>query len=173
VADIVQFAVTVGLVAQTGVDISIDLNPAVGLLGSAAGAFLTTLVVGGLMVAVFPEYTERMMAAVLDDPVGAFVYGIVSLVSLALVTVVLVITFVGVVLAIPLVLVAYLVWAIGAAVAYLAIGERLVGREDGWLKPLLVGAAINGVLALTGVGGLIAIAIGAAGFGVVLQNQFG
>jgi hypothetical protein len=47
----------------------------------------------------------------------------------------------------------------------LAAGERLVGRGEGWLKPLLVAAAING--------GLISFAIGAAGFGAVLQDYFG
>jgi hypothetical protein len=134
------------------------------------GAFLTTLVVGAVLVAVVPEYTERTMAAVLDGPVGTFLYGIVCLVFVVLVTVVLVITGIGILIAIPFALAAFLVWAVGAAIAFLAIGERLVGREDGWLRPLLVAAGINGALALTGIGGIVAFAVGAAGFGAVLRD---
>jgi hypothetical protein len=102
--------------------------------------------------------------------VGAFVYRIVALLALVVVTVLLAITIIGLLVAVPLALVAYVVWAVGAAIAYLAIGDRLIGHDDGWLKPLLVGAGINGVLTLTGIGGLIAFCIGAAGFGAVLRN---
>lgn len=162
-------AIAVQLV-QVEPGVNVDIGPTTGLLGSAVGAFLTTLVVGGLMIAIFPTFTERTMADVLEDPIGTFLYGLVSLVAVVLVTVLLVVTVVGILLAIPFGLVAYLLWAIGAAVAYLAIGERLVGREDGWLKPLFVGAGINGLLTVTGVGGLLALAVGAAGFGAVLRD---
>lgn len=125
------------------------------------------------MVAVAPEFTERMMGDVLEDPVGTFVYGIVSLVALGLLILLLLVTIVGIVVAIPLFVVAYLVWAIGGAIAYLAIADRLVDRDDGWLKPLLVAAGISGGLALTGVGGIFGICIGAAGFGAVLRRYLG
>jgi hypothetical protein len=158
------------LVAQMGPNVDVGVDPGTGLVGGAVGAFLTTLVVGGILVAVAPEYTERMGARVLDEPVGAFVYGVVALLTLVVVTVLLAITIIGILVAVPLAIVAYVVWAVGAAIAYLAIGDRLVGHDDGWLKPLLVGAGINGVLALTGIGGLIAFCIGATGFGAVLRN---
>lgn len=145
-------------------------DPGTGLVGGAIGAFLTTLVVGGILVAVVPDYTARTMGVVRDDPVGSFVYGVVALVAIVALTILLAITIVGILLAIPLALLAYVLWAVGSAVAFLAIGERLVGRDDGWLKPLLVGAAINGVLALTGIGGLLGFLIGAAGFGAVLRD---
>ena len=57
-----------------------------------------------------------------------------------------------------------------AAVAFLAIADRLVDREDGWTKPLLIAAGLNGALALTGVGGIVSFGIGAAGFGAVLRD---
>lgn len=161
------------LVARTGPNVDVGIDPAAGIVGGAVGAFLTTLVVGGIMLAVAPAYTERMRAIVLDEPVGAFVYGIVALLVVVVVAIVLAITIIGILLALPLVIVAYVVWAVGSAIAYLAIGDRLVGHEDGWLKPLLVGAGINGVLALTGVGGLVAFGIGAAGFGAVLRDWSG
>jgi hypothetical protein len=65
-------------------------------------------------------------------------------VFLVLAIVVLVITLIGILVAIPPALLAYVVWAVGAAVAFLAIGDRMVGREDGRAKPLPVGAALKG-----------------------------
>jgi len=75
-----------------------------------------------------------------DDPVGSFVNGLVTLIALVLVTVLLVITVVGIAVALPLVLLAYVAWAVGGAIAYLTIADRLVDHEAGWLKPLVVGA---------------------------------
>lgn len=172
--------VTVGLDglvhAGIGVDLllqqqpDVDLRGPPGLAGGAVGAFLTTLIVGAVLTAVAPGYTERKLVEVVDDPVGSFVRGFIGLVLLVLVVVVLAITIVGILVAFPLALVAYLAWAIGATIAFLAIGDRLVGREDGWAKPLVVAAAINGGLALTGIGGLVSFVVGAAGFGAVLHD---
>lgn len=148
-------------------------NPFLNLAGSAVGAFLTTLVVGAILVAVVPDYTEERMATLLEEPVGSLLYGFLSLLLVLLVIFVLVITVVGVIVALPLALLAYLVWAVGASIAFLAIGARFVGRDDGWAKPLLVGAGINGALTLTGIGGILTFAIGAAGFGAVLRDSLG
>lgn len=148
-------------------------NPLLNIAGSAVGAFLTTLVVGAILVAVVPDYTEGKIATLLDEPVRSFLYGFVSLVFFALVILVLFVTIIGILIAVPLALGLYLVWAVGASIAFLAIGERLVGREDGWVKPLLVGAGINGALALTGIGAILTFAIGAAGFGTVLRDYLG
>jgi len=158
------------VLGQMAPNVDVSIDPAFGVLGSAVGAFLTTLVVGAVLVALAPEYTERTMAAVVDNTVGTFLYGIVCLVFVVLVTFVLVITVIGVLVAVPFALAAFLVWAVGAAVAFLAIGDRLVGHDDGWLRPLAVGGAVNGVLALTAVGGIVSFAVGAAGFGAVLRD---
>lgn len=161
------------LIAQADPGINVDIGTTDGLLGGAIGAALTTLVVGAILVAVAPEYTDRMMADVLEDPIGSFVYGIGSLLAIAILIVALVITVLGIVVAVPLFFLAYLVWAVGGAIAYLAIAERLVGRDEGWLKPLLVAGGISGLLAVTGIGGIVAICIGAAGFGAVLRESLG
>lgn len=152
---------------------NVDVAPQVGVAGSAVGTFLTTLVVGAIMVALAPEYTERMMEAVADDPVGSFVYGIVGLLVLFVLIFVLVITLVGILIAIPVAIATYVLWAVGAVIAYLAIADRLIGHADGWLKPLLLAAGLNGLLTITGIGGLVSLAIGAAGFGTVLRLQLG
>ncbi|WP_267642195.1 hypothetical protein [Haloarchaeobius amylolyticus] len=160
-----------GLVLQVqGNGVDVNVNPGAGLVGGAVSAFLTTLIVGAILVALAPGYTEKMMAYVRDEPIGSAIYGVLSLVLVLVLMVILVITIVGILLAIPLGIVLFVAWAVGAAIAYLAIAERLVGREDGWTKPLLVGAAINGGLALTGIGGIVSFCIGAAGFGAVLRN---
>lgn len=159
--------------AQEPPGMNVDIGFGEGLAGGAVGAFLTTLVVGAILIAIVPEYTQRMMAMVAEEPVGSFVYGLVSLVLLLAASFLLFVTIIGIVVAIPLLLVAYVVWGIGAAIAYLAIADRLVGHEDGWLQPLLVGAGINGVLTITGIGGLVAFGIGAAGFGAVLRSRTG
>lgn len=158
------------LIAQ--LDLGVDVAFGEGVVGGAVGAFLTTLVVGAILVAVASEYTERLMGVVLDEPVGSFGYGILSLLVLFVLIILLVITVIGIVIALPLLLVAYVVWAVGAAIAYLAIADRLVGHDDGWLKPLVVAAGINGLLVVTGIGSILAICIGAAGFGAVLKDRF-
>jgi hypothetical protein len=147
-----------------------NVDAGTSLVGSAVGTFLTTLVVGAILVAVAPEYTERMMDRVVEEPVGSFVYGLVCLLFVLLVTIVLVVTIIGILLAIPFALLAGVIWAVGAAIAYLAIADRLVGRDDGWTKPLLVAAALNGGLTLTGIGGIVSFCVGAAGFGAVLRD---
>lgn len=153
--------------APGGFDLSIDLGT--GLGSGAVGAFLTTLLVGAILLALAPDYTKRTAAAVQDRPVQALGYGLVSLLVLVLLIILLFLTIVGILFLIPLVIVAYLVWAVGSALAFLAIGERLVG-DRGRPAALLVGALINGGLALTGIGGFISFCIGAAGFGTVIQG---
>lgn len=150
-----------------------EIDVVFGVGSSAVSAFFTTLIVGAILVAVAPEYVERLMDDVVDDPIDTFVYGLLALVVVIVLVVGLFIIIVGLFVAIPLALVAVLVWAIGAAIAFLAIAVRLVDRDGGWLVPLLLAAALNGGLALTGIGGLLSFCIGAAGFGAVLRDRFG
>lgn len=144
-----------------------------GLVGGAVGAALTTLLVGAILVALAPDWARGRMDEVVEQPLGSLGYGLVVLVFVVLVTVVLAVTIVGLVIALPLAIAAYLAWAVGSAVAFLAVGDRLVGGAEGWTTPLLVGAGINGLLALTGVGGLVSFCVGAAGFGAVVRPYFG
>lgn len=158
-------AVVLVVADQPAVDIDVEL----GLGGGAVGVFLTTLLVGALLMALAPGYTARMKRLVSEEPVDSFLYGLLAIVALILLSVLLVLTIVGILVVIPLVLGAYLLWAVGSSIAFLAIGERIVDDED-WKLPLFVGAAINGGLALTGIGGLVSFCIGAAGFGAVLRD---
>lgn len=151
-------------------DIQRETDGIFGLAGGGIGAFLSTLIVGAILLALIPDYTVHKVKNVYGDPVTSFLYGFLALVLLLIAVVILVISIVGILVAIPLVILAWLVWAVGATIAFLAIGDRLVGHSDGWVKPLLVGAAINGGLALTGIGGIVSFIIGAIGFGTILRD---
>jgi len=155
----------VGPVALQSVDIALE-NP----IGGAVTTFLTTLVFGAVALAVRPEYVDRTAASFMDDLVGSFLYGLLGIVAAACVTLLLVISLLGIPFAILFIVAAYVLWAVGSAIAFLAIGDRLVNDQENRLVPLAVGAGINGALVLTGIGGLVALCIGAAGFGAVVRR---
>lgn len=165
-------ALDVLLQAQPPVDPS-NVDVTTGLGGGAVGAFVTTLVVGAILLALAPDWTREKTRALADDAVGSFVYGVVALIAAVVVVVLLAITLLGIPLAILLAIVVGLVWAVGAVIGYLAIADRLLGPREDWVVPLVVAALINGALTLTGVGGLVAFCIGAAGFGTVLRSWLG
>jgi hypothetical protein len=141
-----------------------DIDITTGLGGGAVGSFLTTFLVGAILIAIAPAYVERMLDDIGEEPVESFAYGIAALLGLVVLTIALVI---------PLIVLAVVVWAVGSVIAFLAIGERLLDADsaDDWLKPLAVGAAINDGLTLTGIGGLVSFCIGAAGFGAILRDR--
>lgn len=151
-----------------GTDVDITLGP--GLAGGAVGTFVLTLVVGAILVAVAPAYTDRMLEAVTDDPVSSFLYGLFFFLTFGILTVALVITLVGIPVALVVAVLVGLAWYVGVAIAFLAIADRLVGHEDGWLVALLVAAGLNGLLTATGVGGLVALLVGITGFGAVVSD---
>lgn len=159
--------VVLSLDPAPGFDISTDLGP--GLGGGAVSAFITTIIISGILIAAVPDYTKDRMASMAREPIESFLYGLLAILVLLVVTVVLFLPLIGVVVAIPLAIVTALVWAVGASIGYLAVADRLIGHEDGWLKPLLIAGIMNGGLTLTGVGGLVSFAIGATGFGTVLR----
>lgn len=157
------------VVAQIAQEPGINIEITEGLGGGGVGAFATTLVVGILLVALVPAYTEEMIEAVTAEPVNSFLYGILSLLGLVVLIVVLILSIVGLLFVIPLVIIAYLLWAVGVTIALLAITQRLFEGDD-WKLPLLVAALLNGALALSGVGGIISFGLGAAGFGAILRD---
>jgi len=159
------------LVLQAGppVDPS-NVDVTTGLGGGAVGAFLTTLVVGALLLVLAPEWTRDRTRAVADDAIGSFVYGVLALLVLVVVVVLLFVTLLGIPVAILLGVVVALVWAVGAVVGYLAIADRLLGPGEDRAIALAVAALGNAVLTLTAVGALLSFCIGAAGFGAVLRG---
>jgi hypothetical protein len=148
-----------------------SIDVAVSLGSGAVSTFLTTLLVGAVLVALAPDYTTRKMHDLRENVVGSFVYGLASLIFFILVIVVLFVTIIGIPLALLFGLLVFVAWIFGAAIAFLAIADRLVDHDEGsWLVPLLIAAAINGGLTLTGIGALVSFCVGAAGFGVVVRD---
>lgn len=154
------------LQADPGIDINIGAG-SVG--GGAVGAFLTTLIVGGLLVYFVPELTTRLMTRVRQDPFDVVLVGLLALVAFVVLVVLLAITIVGLPLVALLGLLAYLVGAAGGAIGFLAVADHFIGHADGWTKPLLLAAGISGLLALTGIGGLVSLVIGLAGIGAIIR----
>lgn len=166
------FAVLPATVLQGQVEVvrTAAENPIISLFGSALGTFLTTLVVGAIMIALAPDYTKDKMNTVSAEPLGSCLYGLVCLFLVGFVTVVLVFSIIGIVVAIPFVMAAILIWAVGSAIAFLTISERLLGDENGWLTPLLLASGMAGGLTLTGIGSIVSLCVGAAGFGAILRD---
>jgi len=145
------------------------VDPTVGLGGGAVGTFLSTLVVGALLLVLAPAWTRARMRGVADNPLGSFAYGLVALLAAGIVIFLLFVTIVGILVAVPLAIVLYFAWVVGAVIAYLAIADRFVAVDDDWAIALVVAAALNGVLTLTGIGAVLSFCIGAAGFGTLLR----
>jgi hypothetical protein len=147
----------------------VEVPAELGVMSSVAGAVLTTLAVGAIAVALYSERTETLIDSLLAAPVESLLWGVALLVVLFVVHFALAVAVVDVFVAVPLALVAYGCWAVGATVAYLAVADRLVGHEDGWLRPLLLAGGLSGGLTATGVGGFLGLALGVVGFGAVLR----
>ncbi|WP_227132680.1 hypothetical protein [Halorubellus salinus] len=148
----------------------VGVDPTVGLGGGAVGTFLSTLIVGAVLLVLAPDWTRSRMRDVARNPIGSFAYGVVALLVVMFAVVVLFLTVLGIPLALLLGFVLYLAWVVGAVVGYLAIADRFVDVDDDWVVALVVAAALNGVLTLTGIGALVSFCIGAAGFGTVLRG---
>ncbi|MFC6954176.1 hypothetical protein [Halorubellus litoreus] len=163
--------VVVSTVLQVGRPFDpVGVDPTVGLGGGAVGTFLSTLVVGALLLVLAPDWTRSRMRDVARNPIGSFAYGVVALLVVIFVVVVLFVTILGIPFALLLAFFLYLAWVVGAVIAYLAIADRFVDVDDDWVVALVVAAALNGVLTLTGIGALLSFCIGAAGFGTLLRG---
>lgn len=146
---------------------------AIGLGGGAVGAFLATLLSGAVLTTFIPRYTDGMIDAVRARPIGSLLYGLLSLLTTVLVSVLLFITYLGAPVAMVLLVVAIVAAVLGATIVFLAIADGLIGHDAGWLGPLLLAAGINGGLVLTGVGGLVTLGAAATGFGAMLNDYIG
>lgn len=120
---------------------------------------IVTLLVGGGLIAVTPEFTERTTDRVLAEPGETFLYGLGIFVAAVVLVILLAITIVGLVLAIPLILALAVVGQVG----YLAAG-RAVADEWGvvLLVAVVVSAFASGVPVL---GGLVGFVLSCFGFG--------
>ena len=142
-----------------------------GIASRAAGTFFGTLIVGALLLALAPDYTEAIIETAEEDLGPSFLWGIGIFVALIGVTLILVFTIVGILVALPLALVALLLYLVGSAIVFVAVGERLLDATDvdasRW-GDLVVGALVAAVLAaIPFLGGLANFVVNAVGIGAI------
>jgi uncharacterized membrane protein len=144
------------------------------LFGSAVGVvgtFFGTLIVGALLLALTPDFTESILETVEEELGTSFLWGLGIFVALIAVMVLLAITIIGLLIVIPLALVTALLYLVGSAIVFLYVGERLVEAADvntsRW-GHLVVGALFAAVIAaIPLVGGLANFVVNSIGVGAI------
>jgi len=156
---------------------AIDRSPWTGveLVGSAAVSFVATAVgvalVGAVVSAVAPDFTDKGVEYLHAEPGEAFLYGVAAYVAIAVAMFALAITIIGLLVAVPAVIVLAILSFGGTAVSAIALGAWLrsllgMGVANGRGPDLVVGAVAWAGLGLIPVlGGLVRFVVGAMGFG--------
>ncbi len=130
-------------------------------IGDAIGSLLITLLVGGALVYVVPDFTERTTDRILENPLETFVYGLVITIIGVILAVLLAITIIGLLFVIPMIFAAIVIGILG----YLAAG-RTISEE--WTTVLLIAALISAVTGgIPVLGAIIGIILSSMGIGAV------
>lgn len=156
-------AVAVPVAAQTqpGVDSGAEL--ALSFFTNVVGAVVGTLILGGGLILLAPEYTERTTDRIENEPLETFLYGLGISIAAVVVMFLLAITIIGILAVIPMAIVLAIVGQLG----YLAVGRSV---SDEWavvlLVALVVAAVAGGVPILGGLLGFVlsSMGVGAAYF---------
>ncbi|WP_435362934.1 hypothetical protein [Haloarchaeobius sp. DYHT-AS-18] len=169
-----------GLAAQTGGDhVTFAPNLFQPAVESGVGLFLTTLVGGGLLVVLRPDYTRDRMAYLREDPLASLVYGVAGGLVVVVGTVgflILVVSELGLGGAYAMMggmVLTTVVWVTGVAISLLALADLATGLGDDWPTLVVAAAAANGILGLTLAGALVSGCLAMAGLGSVVADWFG
>lgn len=135
--------------------------------------FLVNLVLGAVLLLVFPDGSRRLARRLRDEPLSTGLYGLVALIGIPILLVLVAITIIGIPLAIiGALLFAVMVW-VGSIYGRYAVGEWLlgyVGTDNRWLA-LVVGLVVVGLVSLVPIlGGLVefvVLLLGLGGLGVL------
>lgn len=155
------------LQADTGTDVDVDLLFGNLLVGAVGGA-LTTLIVGGLLLAITTEYADRNTRRILREPGRTFAYGFAIFLAFIVGFVALALTIVGLLVAIPLAFVfafAFLIWG---QLGYLAVGRALTDAKWEALAVAVGFAFLVGVVPVAGA--LAGFVVGAMGVGAGVMD---
>jgi hypothetical protein len=154
--------------AQTWV--TSDLAPEVGIPLQFVVSLAVYVVAGGIVLAVAPEFTERMAERIRDDATMSFVSGLVALVVTFVLTVLLAITVIGLLVVIPGAIVLVVVQVVGNTAALVALGSVVseTGRGSAFAA-LAVGALLLTAVSLVPIlGGIVRFVVQTIGFGAVV-----
>lgn len=133
------------------------------LVANGLGGALVTLIVGGLLIALATEYTDRNTRRIQREPGRTFLYGFGILIGFIIVFVALALTIVGLLVALPLALIGGIAFLIWGQLGYLTVG-RLVTDEKWPTLGVAVGVAFL-VGVVPGFGALVGFVIGSMGVG--------
>jgi hypothetical protein len=141
-----------------------NLSPSVRF---GAGLALS-LVVGGILLAGAPRYVDRIIGRIHDDTGISFLWGVGVLVLFIGSFVLLAITVVGIVIAIPLMIGFVVVAIVGNVLGYLAVLSGVV--ENRWLALVLAAALASLLGAIPVLGNLIGFVVGSLGVGAIARD---
>ncbi|WP_424008850.1 hypothetical protein [Haloferax denitrificans] len=163
--------------AGTAAAQNFESAPQISPVFRAGGSFLIDLVVGGILVAAAPAYTRDAIAEIRDDPGGSFLWGLGVGIGGVIVLVLLAITIIGLLVAIPGFLALVLLSIVGGAVSTVLLGSLVTGVASGGSPSLgvslVVGALVAAVLSLVPIlGSVILFVVDMLGLGVVGRNLY-
>jgi hypothetical protein len=151
-----------------------DLAPEVGIPLQFVGSLLVYVVAGAIVVAVSPEYTERMAARVRDDAATSFISGLVALVVTIVAAFLLAITIIGLLVVIPGMLALVVVQIVGNTAALVALGSVTTERGRGSpFAALVIGALLLSAVSLVPIlGGIVRFVVQMVGLGAVVGSYW-
>ncbi|MFB6359883.1 MAG: polymer-forming cytoskeletal protein [Halobacteriales archaeon] len=136
--------------------------------------FLVTLVLGAVLLLVFPDGSRKLSRRLRDEPLSTGLYGLVALVGIPILLVLVAITIIGIPLAIIGALLFALTLWVGSIYGRYAVGEWLlgyVGTDNRWLALVVglvvvalvpfLGGLVEFLVLLLGLGALGVLALGA------------
>ncbi|KAB1196163.1 MULTISPECIES: hypothetical protein [Haloferax] len=143
----------------------------------ASMSFVVNLVVGGILIAVLPAYTRNALGEIRDDPGGSFIWGLGIGIGGLIAIIVLAITIIGLVVAIPGILLFVALSAAGSAVATVFLGSTVARLLSNSRPPLslslVIGALVTAAFSVVPlVGGLILFVVETVGLGVVGRDLY-
>ncbi|WP_435069204.1 hypothetical protein [Haloplanus sp. C73] len=135
--------------------------------------FVLNLLLGGALLGLAPEYTQRMLDELRDDAGAAFLWGLLAGIAVPICLVLLAITIIGLVVTIPGILVLFVVGLVGNAVTICWLGSLIRGRESPDALSVVAGAFVLAVVgAIPVLGNLITTFVGFFGMGVVAEDLY-
>ncbi|MFD1565287.1 cell shape determination protein CcmA [Haloarchaeobius amylolyticus] len=158
-----------------GVDVAPTIQPFATWL-FAAYAFAVNLVLGAILLALFPRFSGRVASSVATGPLRTGLVGLGVFVGVPILLIALAITVIGIPLSIIGILIFALLLWIGAVYGLFAVASwvlSLVGLGNRWLAlivGLLVGAALSRVPIVGGVFNLLVLLLG---LGAIARALYG
>lgn len=161
-------------VAQSGLR---DPQTGLGLGTSVAvrfgAGFVINLFLGGVLVVAGPDYAADKIDEFRSDPGTSIVWGLIVGIGVPILLVVLAVTLIGLIVAIPGMLVLVGVGILGSAVVVVLVGSAVTKEDRPGGTEVLLGALVLSLLtAIPVVGGLVNWLVGLPGIGLVGHDLY-